>query len=833
MKISYNWLKQYIALDISPEKTGELLTDCGLEVESVEKHESVKGGLEGCVIGEVKTKEKHPDADRLSVTTVDIGTGTLLNIVCGAANVAAGQKVVVATVGSTIYPVKGEPITLKKAKIRGATSEGMICAEDEVGLGESHAGVMVLDASAKIGTPASEYFKIESDYVLEIGLTPNRGDAASHIGVAKDLYAVLNWKLSEIKYELEIPEVTLSGFETQTELTKTGSIEVTVEDKDACPRYSGVSISGVTIKESPDWLKKRLQSIGLKPINNIVDATNFCLHESGQPLHAFDADKISGGEVIVKKAAAGTKFTLLDGIECTLTADDLMICSATEPMCIAGVKGGLKSGVSTETKNIFLESAYFSPVSIRRTSKHHGLKTDASFRYERGADPNITVYALQRAAILIKEVAGGTISSDIVDIYPTPIEEKKVSFSFHNCDRLIGKQIDRTQIKRILLLLHIEIINEGGETLLLAVPTNKSDVTIEEDIIEEILRIYGCNNIEIPKSVRSSLSYASKPDTEKIRNTISDLLCGSGFTEIMSNSLTNANYLELFPSAKGTEVELLNPLSPELSILRPTLLFSGLEAISYNQNRKNADLKLYEFGKTYTSSHLTPSPKGEGSTTKSGMGGTAFSEVNHLVLFLTGKKQAESWDSQKGSVDFFHLKSFVDNVLERLGVKAEQISEMSSEILSSGLSYSYKNKKIVELGFIKKSFPKKFDIKQEVFYADFNWDVVIDLSKNSTIRYQEIPKFPEVRRDLALVVDRNVKYELLESLAFQTEKNLLKNVNLFDVYEGEKIEKGKKSYALSFILQDANATLTDSEVDKVIQKLIKTYQEKAGAVIRS
>ena len=818
MKISFNWLKQYIDSGLTAQKTGELLTDCGLEVESVEKHETVKGGLEGCVIGEVKTKEKHPDADRLSVTTVDIGTGTLLNIVCGAANVAAGQKVVVATVGSTIYPTKGEPTTLKKAKIRGATSEGMICAEDELGLGESHEGIMVLDAKAKVGTPAREYFKIEEDHLIEIGLTPNRGDAASHIGVAKDLYAVLNWKLTEEKYSLHVPSV--EGFSPGPK----GGIQVSVDDKDACPRYSGVSISEVTVKESPNWLKKRLQSIGLKPINNIVDSTNFVLHELGQPLHAFDADKIADKKVIVKKCAAGTKFTTLDGIERTLTANDLMICSATEPMCIAGVFGGQKSGVTNETKNIFLESAYFSPVSIRKSSKHHGLKTDASFRYERGADPNITVYALQRAALLIQEVAGGNVSSEITDIYPAPIEEKKISFSFHNCDRLIGKKIDHEQIKRILQLLHIQILNEGGETLLLSIPTNKSDVTIEEDVIEEVLRIYGCNNIETPSSVRSSLSYVSKPDTEKLRNTISDLLCGSGFTEIMSNSLTNAGYLDLLPSAKGNEVELLNPLSPELSILRPTLLFSGLEAIAYNQNRKNADLKLFEFGKSYTSPPA-PLPRERGET--------AFSEENHLGLFLTGAKNEETWTSQQGSVDFFHLKAFVDNVLSRLGIKGLQISEMSSEILSSGLSYSAKSKKVVELGFVRKTFLKKFDVKKDVFFADFHWDAVMELVKNASVRFKEIPKFPEVRRDLALVVDGSVKYELLESLAFQTEKNLLKDVNLFDVYEGDKIEKGKKSYALSFILQDENATLTDVEVEKVIQKLMKAYQEKAGAVIRS
>lgn len=811
MKISFNWLKQYIALDSSPEKTAELLTDCGLEVESVEKHETVKGGLEGCVIGEVKTKEKHPDADRLSLTTVDVGTGNLLHIVCGAQNVEAGQKVVVATVGTTIYPSKGEPITLKKVKIRGTISEGMICAEDELGLGTSHDGILVLDAKVKVGTPAKEYFKVESDYILEIGLTPNRSDAASYIGVAKDLFAVLNWMLAENKYELKVPSV--DDFHVESANKK---IEVVVEDKDACPRYSGVTISGVTVKESPDWLKKRLLSIGLKPINNIVDTTNFVLHELGQPLHAFDADKISGGKVAVKKLSAGTKFTTLDGVERTLTADDLMICSATEPMCIAGVFGGMKSGVSNETKNIFLESAYFSSSSIRRSSKHHGLKTDASFRFERGTDPNITVYALRRASLLVKEIAAGKICSDIVDIYPSPIEEKKVVLSFYNLDRLIGKQIDRAQIKRILQLLHIEILHEGGEALLLSVPTNKTDVTTEEDIAEEILRIYGCNNIEIPSAVRSSLSFISKPDAEKLHNTISDLLCGFGFTEIISNSLTNSNYLELLPSEKEKIVELLNPLSPELNILRPTLLFSGLEAIAYNQNRQHADLKLFEFGKQYAKSQVT-----------------SHREENHLALFLCGKKQSEGWNSQQGSVDFFHLKAFADNILKRLGIKAEQVSEMSSEIISSGLLYESKKNKIVELGWVKKIFLKKFDIKQEVFYADFNWDVLIELVKSSSIRCKEIPKFPEVRRDLALVVDSNVKYELLESLAYQTEKNLLKNVNLFDVYEGEKIESGKKSYALSFILQDENATLTDKEVDNVIQKLIKTYQEKAKAVIRS
>lgn len=816
MKISYNWLKQYINLDITPEKTAQVLTDCGLEVESVEKHETVKGGLDGLVIGEIKTKDKHPDADRLSLTTVDIGTGTLLNIVCGAQNVAAGQKVVVATIGTTIYPSKGEPLTMKKAKIRGAVSEGMICAEDEIGLGTSHEGIMVLDASAKIGTLAKDYFKIDTDFILEIGLTPNRADAASHIGVARDLFTTLNWKLSSNIYQLNLPDV--SNFKTES---NNSPIEIIIEDKNACPRYSGVTISGVTVKESPEWLKKYLTAIGLKPINNIVDATNFVLHEIGQPLHAFDADKISGRKIIVKKAALGSKFVTLDGIERTLSVDDLMICSATEPMCIAGVFGGIHSGITNDTKSIFLESAYFSPVSIRKTSKHHGLKTDASFRFERGTDPNITVYALQRAALLIKEIAGGVISSDVLDIYPARIEETQVTLQYAQCDRLIGEKINRDSIKRILELLGIKIISSSQESVLLSVPTNKVDVKAQEDIIEEILRIYGCNNIPIPSSVRSSLSYNTKPDTEKIRNTISDLLCGLGFTEIMSNSLTNASYLELIPSTKDRAVELLNPLSPELNILRPTLLFSGLEAIAYNQNRKNADLKIFEFGKSYIRI----------SNNKSDL--KSIEETSHLTLFMCGNKHNESWSQPQIAVDFFSIKAAVENVLNRLGITSYQTSEISNELIANGLSFSIQKREIVQFGWTKKSSLKKFDIKQEVFYAEFNWDFVTEVIKSSIVRYKEISKFPEVRRDLALVLDKNVKYELIESLAYQTEKHLLKNINLFDVYEGDKIDAGKKSYALSFILQNENATLTDKEVDTVMQKLVKVYQEKTNALIRS
>lgn len=825
MKISYNWLRQYINLDVSPERTAELLTDCGLEVESVEKQETVKGGLEGLVIGEVKTKSKHPDADRLSLTTVDIGTGTDLNIVCGAQNVAAGQKVVVATIGATIYPSKGEPITMKKAKIRGALSEGMICAEDEIGLGTSHDGILVLDPAAKTGTPAKEYFKIESDFLIEIGLTPNRADAASHIGVAKDLYCLLNWKLTENKYELQVPSVNEFSSDNDglqiSKTNKTGNIEVTVEDAASCPRYSGVSIKGIKVSESPAWLKQRLTSIGLKPINNIVDITNFVLHETGQPLHAFDAAKIKGNKVIVKKCQEGTKFITLDNAERSLSSDDLMICDSKDPMCIAGVFGGIHSGVSETTADLFLESAYFSAGTIRRSGKRHGLKTDASFRFERGTDPNITLYALQRAALMIRELAGGTIAPEVVDIYPATIEEKKIALSFHHCDRLIGKALDRNQVRRILELLGMEIVSAGQDALLVSVPTNRSDISQEVDLIEEVIRIYGYNNIEIPSVVHSSLSHAESPDREKLRNTISDLLCGMGFTEIMANSLTQSGYLDLLPSAKGQEVELLNPLSPELNILRPTLLFSGLEAIAWNQNRKNNDLKLYEFGRSYI--RKGPPEKGLSS----------LEEELHLNLYLYGNRQGETWSHKIVPVDFYHLKSSVENVLNRLGIKGLQTSEGTSEWMANGLILSAGKKEIGAFGWVKKNILKGFDIRQEVFCADLRWDRLIELSAQSSVKFREIAKFPSVRRDLALVVDKSTRYETLRSLAFQAEKNLLKEVNLFDSYEGDKIESGKKSYALSFILLNDNATLTDKEVEDVINRLISAYKEKAGAEIRS
>lgn len=838
MKISYNWLKNYIKTDLSAASIGELLTGCGLEVESIEKFETLKGSLAGLVVGEVKTKEKHPDADRLSVTTVDIGTGTLLNIVCGAANVAAGQKVVIATIGATLYPTAGEPFEIKKSKIRGQLSEGMICAEDEIGTGTSHDGIMILDADAVVGTPVKDYFaqkegypQAEEDFVFEIGLTPNRADAASHVGVARDLVAVLNCQAAleqktastqtELSLSLDLPSVNQFKPDN-TDL----SIQVVVDDAVACPRYSGVTISGVTVTESPVWLKNRLKAIGVRPINNIVDITNYVLHELGQPMHAFDADKIKRGKVIVKKLADKTKFKTLDDVERELSAEDLMICSAGEkqgdaaiPMCIAGVFGGSESGITEKTTSIFLESAYFNSTSIRKSSKRHSLKTDASFRFERGTDPNITVYALKRAALLIKEIAGGTISSEVVDIYPQKVKNFKVPFSFENCKRLIGKRIDLRVVKTILLSLDIAIEHEGTDALLLSIPPFKVDVQREQDVIEEVLRIYGYNKIEIPTSLNSAIQYAEKPDKEKVQNVISELLSNNGFSEMMCLSLTKGEYSEKLQSLDSARnVAMMNPLSSDLNVLRQTLLFSGLETIAYNVNRKNPDLKLYEFGKTYMAVSA-------GETKK-------YTETKHLSLFISGRQLEESWNAKSDTVNFYSLKGYVKAVLERLGLDNCTIGEYSGDLFSQGLSFNLNKKVLVEFGTVSKVILKQMDIKQDVFYADFKWDLILESIKKVNIMYAEVPKFPEVRRDLALLIDKAIKFEQLEQLAYQSEKSLLKEVNLFDVYEGDKLPEGKKSYALSFILQDKSATLTDKQIEKTMEKLVKTYKEKAGAEIR-
>jgi phenylalanyl-tRNA synthetase beta chain len=757
--------------------------------------------------------------------------------------VAAGQTVIVATIGATMYPAVGEPFEIKKSKIRGQLSEGMICAEDEIGLGTSHEGIMVLADDVKVGTHAKEYFKIESDEVFEIGLTPNRADAASHVGVARDLVAVYNCNTdlqsvhkgnsSEDKNtdkKLILPSV--KQFAVDSNNLK---IEVDVKDTIACPRYSGLTISNITVAESPEWLKNRLKSIGVRSINNVVDITNYVLHEVGQPMHAFDADKIKGNKIIVKKIDSLEKilteiedeiyipksrtFKTLDGVERELSSEDLMICNAEEAMCIAGVFGGLDSGVNANTKNIFLESAYFNSTSVRKTSKRHSLKTDATFRFERGTDPNITVYALKRAALLIKEIAGGEISSEIVDIYPKKIENFKVPFSFAKCDRLIGKQIDQDIIKNILRSLNIEIEHEGHDALLLSVPPFKVDVQREQDVIEEVLRIYGYNNVEIPEALNSSIQYAEKPDKEKVQNVVSALLSNNGFSEMMCLSLTKSEYATKLKSLSADRsVAMMNPLSSDLNVLRQTLLFSGLETIAYNQNRKNPDLKLYEFGKTYMAIK--------------GAEATKYFETKHLSIFLTGSKQDENWSSKKETVNFYTLKGFVNAVLERLGIKNIKLTEIDNDIFSSGLSFNQNKKTLVEFGSVSKPILKLMDIKQEVFYADFNWDLIIEAVKQTSVTYTEVPKFPEVKRDLALLIDKAIQFEQLEQLAYQSEKNILKNVNLFDVYEGDKLPAGKKSYALSFILQDGTATLTDMQIEKIMEKLIKTYQEKAGAEIR-
>lgn len=820
MKISYNWLRDYVHTDISPEKIGQLLTNTGLEVESIEKIETIKGGLQGVVIGEVKTCYKHPDADKLSVTTVDVGNGIILPIVCGAPNVAAGQKVVVATVGTMLYS-GDQPFEIKKAKIRGQVSEGMICAEDEIGIGDSHAGIMVLPNEAVVGTPAKEYFDIEEDYVFEIGLTPNRTDAMSHIGVARDLVTALN--LHEFNEPVSLRKPCVDSFSVDN---ITRPFEIVIEDPKACPRYTGLTVTDVEVKESPDWLKNRLLAIGLRPINNLVDISNYVLHETGHPTHFFDADKVKGDKIVIKMLPAGTKFRTLDETDRALSGNDLMICNADEGMCIAGVFGGFDSGVTSETKNVFIESAYFDPKSIRKTARFHGLSTDSSFRFERGADPEATVYALKRCAMLIKQLAGGAISSEVTDVYPYPIKKCKIELKYKNADRLIGKQIDRDTIKDILIWLGIEIESEDEHGLMVEIPTYKADVKLEADLIEEILRIYGYNNVEIPDQLRSSLSYIEKPDREKVQNLVADYLSGNGFLEIMNNSLTKASYSETldFLNAENN-VQLANPLSADLGVMRQTLLTSGLESIVYNLNRKNSDLKFYEFGKTYLKN---PQHAGHDNILKK------YQETMYLSVFVTGNDKNESWYASQGTTDFYLLKGFVFNVLKKLNIQQNEFtaSSLANEIFGSGLQYEINNKVAIQIGVLHKKLLHKFDIKQEIFWANINWDLMLQLLKKHKVSYKEVSKYPEVRRDLALLLDNEVTFETLEKIAFDAEKNILKSVNLFDVYEGENLEKGKKSYALSFVLLDETKTLTDKIIDKTMQKIIKAFEMRVNAKLR-
>jgi phenylalanyl-tRNA synthetase beta chain len=809
MKISYNWLKTLINMELSPEEVSEHLTACGLEVESIEQFESFKGGLKGLVVGEVVEKEKHPDADKLSLTKVNIGSGELLSIVCGAPNVAAGQKVIVATVGTTLYPTSGEPFEIKKSKIRGAVSEGMLCAEDEIGLGESHAGIMVLDPSTAVGTPAAEYFNISSDHVFEIGLTPNRGDAASHYGVAIDLAAVLNCRLNEEKYT-----AFLAGIKQLP--ASNGKLNITVEVKDAalCPRFSGITISGITVKDSPDWLKNALKSIGVRPINNIVDITNFVLHELGQPLHAYDAAKIKGNKIVVRTAKEEELFITLDEVERKLHASDLMVCDESSPMCIAGVFGGLHSGVSEQTTSIFLEAAYFDPSSIRKSSKLHGLKTDASFRFERGTDPEMTVHAINRAANLILELAGGHISGELTDLYPAPLEPAKVAFSFANANRLIGKEIETAVVKNILRSLGIAISSEGNDALLLNVPPRKGDVTREADVTEEIMRVYGYNNIPVSEKTTFSVSHAEKKELYKTEEIIADYLTANGFTEMMSTSLTKESYFN--DAEKATIVRMLNPLSNDHGVMRPTLLFGGLEAIAYNINRKQADLKLYEIGRTY---HIDESKEFK------------YREQKQIALFVTGKRFKENAYGQNETADLFTLKAMIEKVLQRFAIAGYTLEEIRTDQLSYGIRYMVNTKAICTIGKVNKATLKQTDISQDVFFAELYMDVLFKLVDPEKLRYKEVSKFPSVRRDLALLLDKSVKYEQVKEIALKTERKLLKEVNLFDVFEGEKLGN-KKSYAVSFIFQDEQNTLSDKEITKAMEKLIKNYTEQLGAELR-
>jgi phenylalanyl-tRNA synthetase beta chain len=812
MKISYNWLKDIIDITETPEEIGARLTQAGLEVEGIDKiflcnGKKIENVLEGLVIGEVLTCEKHPNADKLSKTTVDIGVG-VVPIVCGASNVAKGQKVVVATVGATLYPATGEPFTIKKAKIRGEESEGMICAEDEIGLGTSHEGIMVLETTLANGTPAKEYFKVEEDYIIEIGLTPNRVDAASHLGVARDL---------KVLFEKELKTIAQQSIE----ISQNCPIKVEIKDTEACPRYAGLFIENVKVQDSPDWLKNRIKAIGLNPINNIVDATNYVLHHLGQPLHAFDADKISGKTIVVKKVAKDTSFVTLDNTERKLSEHDLMICDTEKTLAIAGVFGGLDSGVTSTTKNIFIESAYFHPDSVRKTSQFHGLKTDASFRFERGTDPNMPVIALRVIAKIILDIAGGEIKYGITDEYPKPVEDFKIKVLYKNIDRLIGKKLEKSFIKNTLTGLEIKILEETEEALVLQVPPYRVDVQREADIVEEILRIYGFNNIEISDNLSSSfIASFPKIDKYQLQNLVNEVLTGNGFYETITNSLTKPAYAQTLKHLdENKNVVILNKLSEELEVLRQSLIFSGLEVLSYNINRKQKDLKIFEFGKVY---HKKSS---EGSVTDK------YGEKTYLSIFVTGNIHTETWQETSKKAEFHFIAGVVDKVLRKLRVKNFKTESASPQAFAYGLNYSRKGYTFAQIGELQPYITKFADLKGSVLYAELDWDwLVAQYQAENT--YQEISKFPEVRRDLSLILDKSVTYQAIEQKALELEKKLLKRLNAFSVYEGEQIGEGKKSYAISFFLQDDNQTLTDTQIDKTMQKLMEGFKKDFGAIIR-
>jgi len=800
MKISLNWLNDFIENTLSAPEIEQVLTNCGLEVEHFEEYTSVKGGLQGLVTGKVLTCVQHPNADRLRVTTVDAGTGTPLQIVCGAPNVAAGQKVAVALVGTTLYPTTGEPFKISKSKIRGEVSEGMLCAEDEIGLGQSHAGIMVLPAETNAGVPLSQILPVYSDTIFEIGLTPNRGDAASHLGVARDIFAVKNLPLKTWRKPLPAAKGN-------------SKIEVHIEDISACPRYSGCVVSGVKVQPSPAWLQNRLKAIGLSPINNIVDATNYVLHSIGQPIHAFDVSKIKGNIIVVKKAEAGTLFTTLDKTQRKLHGFELMICNAVEPMAMAGVFGGLDSGINEATTEVFIESAYFNPATIRKAAKTHALSTDASFRFERGTDPDITIDAMELTAQLIMELAGGEVTTETVDVYPDKIAPHQVHFNLKRFCKLAGKEMAAAEIRAILNRLEIKISNDAGnDNWVLTVPAYRVDVTREVDIAEEIMRIYGYNQIDIPASIRSCISVTPEEKFFRFRSRTGDFLSHSGFNEIYGFSLTSsANYTD---EEKKSLVAILNPLSNELDVLRQTMLFYGLQTIQYNTNRKQADLKIYEFGKTYHKE------------------ANAYKEQNHLVLWITGKQNHSNWTTPANDVSYYYLKTFVGELLAKAGITNYESVHENSAYLATRTQLLSEGKVIGEYGMVSDALTAKYDIEAPVFYADLNWDIMCQTESASAIVVTPIAKYPEVRRDLSLLIDKQVKFADLERIARETESKLLRSVDMFDMYEGNKLPEGKKSYALSFILQDTEKTLTSEQVEKVMQKLVENYRKQLNAEIR-
>jgi phenylalanyl-tRNA synthetase beta chain len=820
MKISYNWLKKYADINLPADEVAQMLTSCGLEVEMTEPFQSIKGGLEGIVIGKVLTCEKHQDSDHLHITTVDIGQTTPLNIVCGAPNVNVNQYVVVATIGTTLYPLEGEPFKIKKSKIRGVESEGMLCAEDEIGLGHSHDGIIVLNDQPRPGTLAKDYFNIENETIFEIGLTPNRSDATSHIGVARDLIALYNIKYHDNKKLLYPDTSKFHG-------TFKPNISVKVEDDTLCPRYSSICVKNIKVAESPEWLKNKLKSIDIRPVNNVVDVSQFVLFEMGQPLHTFDADKIKGNQVIVKTVENGHPFVTLDGVERKLSDKDLMICNIEEPMCMAGVFGGKNSGINEQSTNVFIESAYFNPVSIRKTSKRHGLKTDASFRYERGCDPQITMEAAKRAALMIQELAGGEIS-EIQDVYPHPVQPCQIELKYSRLCQLVGKQIDKNTIINILKAIEIEAIQQDDEKATFVIPTNKVDVTREADLIEEFLRIYGYNNVEIPNQINYTLAFHEKNSLVNDIEKISDYLTNNGFSEAINNSLTKAEYAEKFSFINQEEtISLVNPLSRDLQNMRQTLLIGGLEDIIHNINHGNENIKLYEFGFTY---HKNLNANADDEVTK------RFLEKHHLGLWVSGKRQHESWQEKQTEVDFFYLKNMLTNALEKIHVKLSKLKlndDVESQYLNNAITYSIDNELFAMIGEVKEDILANFDIKQKVFYAEVNCELIKKLQHGEKTIFKDLNRFPEVERDLALLIDKNITYKQIEDLSYKTEKRYLKSINLFDVYQGKNLEPGKKSYAIRYILCDPDKTLTNNEITKIMDKLVLAYERELNAKLRS